>query len=1011
MRRYKSVVLLALSFVLLLGTAPFRAASQDMPASQDKPANQSTPANAAPRPIDFTDAAAWKGVNAASLSDHGDWFAYRLSPQEGDSSVVIRQTSGTKEYKFPIGEVIAGGGGAPGGPGAGAGPAAALAISIDSKYAAFTMYPTHTEATQLKKQKKPLQSKVGIVNLATGEKIEITKIRRFAFSGENGAWIAMQRYGPDAPAGAPAAPPAGPPAGGPNAARDDRPKGSDLLLRELATGQEINIGNVSEFAFDKHGNYFAWTTDAQDKAGNGVSIRNNSDGTTRSIESDDTAVYSHLTWTEDGDGLAVLKGVDDKGFEDKLYSVVGFKEFGPGGPQKTVFKPADFTDFPAGMTVSPDHAPMWTKDLGGVLFGIHKVKKKEHPEGDKPDAAAPPASTDPLPEDKVDLVVWNWQDKRLQSQQQVQEPQDKSFSYLCEYRVGEKKFIRLADDEVRDVTPARGEKFAIGMGTDPYELMGNLDGRHYFDVYAFNLQTGERKLAVKKARWFAGTSPTGTHFVYHDDGNYFTYDMATGQAANITKSVPTSFVDTENDTNVAKPPTAFFGWSKDGKYLFLSDNWDIWQVAVDGSSAINLTVNGKKEKVRYRRPAILNADQHGYDLTKPLYIDVYGEWTKKDGIGIVQPGKPGVTRVMWDDAFYSPVTKARQADVFLYTRQTYKDPPDYYVTDASIASGKRITDLAAANGQDKFPWSSGTILVDYTSEKGDKLQGALHLPANYEKGKTYPTIVYFYEKTSQNAYQYSRPIVPGTGFNAAVYTSNGYAVFNPDITYKLNDPGMSAVWCMRPAVKAAIVTGVVDPKRVGIHGHSWGGYQTAFIITQTDMFAAAVAGAPLTDMISMYAIIYKNSGSVNGEIFESSQGRFTSGPWENWAAYTRNSPVAQAANVKTPLIILSNDKDGAVDFTQGMEYYNTLRRLQKPVVLLEYPGENHGLAKLPNQKDYAVRMKEFFDHFLMGKPAPDWYANGVPRLDMEDHLKSRQPVKTTPPAKSNQSTGGVPPGN
>ncbi|HUK29588.1 MAG TPA: prolyl oligopeptidase family serine peptidase [Candidatus Acidoferrum sp.] len=990
MKRYKSIVLFVMSFVLLIGTAPFRAASQANTSGQsnqtDKGSQASTPA--APRSLDFTDAAAWKGINATSLSDHGDWFAYRLSPQEGDSSVAIRQTGGAKEYKFAIGEIIGGGGGAPGGVGGGA----AIGVSSDSKYAAFMMYPTHAEAAQLKKQKKPLQSKVGIVNLATGDKVEVTKIRRFAFSGENGAWIALQRYGPDAPGGAPAA---APPAGGPNAARDDKPKGSDLLLRELATGQEINIGNVSEFAFDKHGRFFAWITDAQDKAGNGVSIRNIADGMTRSIESDDAAVYSHLTWTEDGDGLAVLKGMDDKAYEDKLYSVVGFKDFGMGGPQKTVFNPHDSTDFPAGMTVSPDRAAVWTKDLSGLLFGIHKAKKKEHPEGDKPDAAA--ASSEPLPEDKVDLVVWNWQDKRLQSEQQVQEPQDKSYSYLCEYRTAEKKFIRLADDVVRDVAPAREDKFAVGRATEPYEPMANLDGRHYFDLYTFNLQTGERKLALKKLRWADAVSPTGTHFAYYDDGNYFTFDMATGQSTNITKGVPTSFIDTEDDHNVAKPPTPILGWSKDGKYVLLSDNWDIWQVAADGTSAVNLTVNGKKEQVRYRRPSILNVDQHGFDLSKPLYIDAYGEWTKKDGIGIIQPGKPGVTRVMWDEASYSPVIKAREGDVYLYSRMTYKDPPDYYVTDASIANGKKITDLAAADHQDQFLWSSGTILVDYVSEKGDKLQGALHLPANYEKGKTYPTIVYFYEKMSNNAYQYLRPIVPGTGFNAAVYTSNGYAVFDPDITYKLNDPGMSAVWCMRPAVKAAIATGVVDPKHIGIHGHSWGGYQTAFIVTQTDMFAAAVAGAPLTDMISMYAIVYKNAGIVNGEIFESSQGRFTTGPWENWAAYTRNSPVANAQNVKTPLIILSNDKDGAVDFTQGMEYYNTLRRLQKPVVLLEYPGENHGLARLPNQKDYAVRMKEFFDHFLMGKPAPDWYVNGVPRLDMEDHLKSRQPVKTTTP--------------
>lgn len=989
MRRYKSVAVFSLGLAVLLGPAAFRAASQTKSASESgraSPSKSATlPTSAAPtpsiaRPIDFADAALWKGINAATLSERGDWFAYRLSPQEGDSSVIIRQTNGAKEYKFSIGEVI-GGGGVPG-----ADNGAALAISSDSKYAAFTLFPSHSEAAQLKKDKKPLQSRVGIVNLATGDKIEVTKVQRFAFSGENGTWIALQKYGPEAAGGRAS----GEGAGSANSAHDDRPKGSDLLLRELATGQEINIGNVSEFAFDKPGNYLAWTTDAQDKAGNGVSLRNIAEGTIRSIESDDTAVYSHLTWTEDGDGLAVLKGVDDKAFDDKLYSVVGFKGFGRGEPQKIVFRPSGFADFPAGMTVSPDRAPEWTKDLSALVFGIHKVKKKEHPEGEKPDTPA----AEPLPEDKVDLVVWNWQDKRLQSEQQVEESEDKTFSYLAVYRPDENKFIRLADDQVREVTPAREGKYAIGRATAPYELMGNLDGRYYFDVYTFNLQTGERKLALKKARWVNESSPTGTQFAYYQDGDYFTYDMTTGQSTNITKSVPASFIDTEDDHNIVKPPTPFFGWSKDGKYVFLSDNWDIWQIAADRSTAINLTMNGRKEQIRYGQPAVLNADQHGYDLAKPLYVEVYGEWTKKEGIGIIEPGKPGLTRVMWDDAVYGPVLKARQADVFLYTRQTYKDPPDYYVAGAAIANGKKITDLAAATGQDKFLWSAGTILVDYKSDKGDKLQGALHLPANYQKGKRYPTIVYLYEKLSQTANQYLRPVVPRTGFNPAVYTSNGYAVFTPDITYKLNDPGMSAVWCVVPAVKALIATGVADPKHIGIHGHSWGGYQTAFIITQTNMFAAAVAGAPLTDMISMYAIVYKNAGVVNGEIFESSQGRFTTGPWENWSAYTRNSPVAQAANVKTPLVILSNDKDGAVDFTQGMEYYNTLRRLQKPVVLLEYPGENHGLARLPNQKDYAIRMKEFFDHFLMGKPAPDWYRNGVPLLDMEDYLKARQPAKT-----------------
>ena len=980
MRRLKSISLLSISLLLLLQLAVLNALGQTQQ-----------------RPIELGDIMAWKGINATALSENGEWFGYRIGPLEGDSEVVIRQTKGDKEYKFSIGEIPT--------PPPNVGPidpssipptGPAVAFSSDGRYAAFTVYPSRTEAAQLKKQRKPIQNRVGIVNLFTGQKVEVAKVRRFAFSGESAGWIALHKYGPEVPAGPGAAsgPPSSSSGSGANAPREERPKGSDLILRELADAQEINIGNVADFSFDKKGRYLAWTIDAQDKAGNGVVIRDMNNGAIRPLDSDDKAVYSRLSWTEEGNGLAVLKGTDDKAYEDKLYSVVGFKEFGPSGPQKSIFNPSESKEFPAGMTVSPNRSPSWTKDLSGLLFGIYTPKKKEKPEGERGEGQ----STDT--DEKVDLVLWHWKDKRLQSQQQVQEGQDKNYSYLAIYRPAEKKFFRLADDSLRQVTPAPEQKFAIGRNEDPYELMSRLDGRSFADVSVINLQTGERKLALTKARWTMGASPTGTHFVYYDDGQFYSYDMASGQSANLTKAVPTSFVDAENDVNVVKPPTPFVGWSKDGRFVLLSDNWDIWQVPVGGGPATNLTVNGRTEQIRYRRPAILDPDVRGFDLSKPLYLDVYSEWTKKDGIGIIEPGKPGVKRLMWEEAAYGGVTKAKKAEVYLYTRQTYKDPPDYYVSDASLTNAKRLTNLAA--GQEKFLWTSGTVLVDYVSAKGDKLQGALHLPANYEKGKTYPTLVYFYEKMSQTAYQYARPTA--NGFNPSVYTSNGYAVFNPDIAYKLNDPGMSAVWSMVPAVKAAIATGAVDPKRIGIHGHSWGGYQTAFLITQTDMFAAAIAGAPLTNMISMYGLIYKNSGVTNGQIFESSQGRFTSGPWENWEAYTRNSPVAFAKNVKTPLIILHNDKDGAVDFTQGVEYYNTLRRLQKPVVLLEYLGENHGLAKRANQKDYTVRMKEFFDHFLMNKPMPNWYEEGVRRLDMEDHLKSRQQPAKPPVIPSSQSS-------
>lgn len=981
--------------VFVLQAVPFRAASPDK------------------RPIELADIMAWRGIGATSLSDDGEWFGYRISPVEGDGDVVIRQTRGEKQYTFAGGETPAPAPQAPGGPPpeAPAVAGATVMFSSDARFAAFTIQPSRQEALALRKQRRPLQNKVGIVNLATGEKIEVPKVRRFAFSGEHGGWIAMHRYGPDAPggggAGAAGGAPGGAGSGGSTPPRDDRPRGTDLLLRELATGQEINIGNVAEFAFDKKGRFLAWTIDAQDKAGNGIYLRDMTSGAVRSLDTDSQAVYSRLSWTEEGDGLAVLKGADDKAYEDKLYRLVAFKDFGPNGPQKIVFNPGDASNFPEGMTISPNRTPAWTKGLDAVLFGIHKVRKKEAPVADEqagtPGRAGAGSGDGETPEDeRVNLVIWHWKDPRLQSMQQVQENRDKTFSYLSMYRPAEKRFIRLADDEVRDVTPAPEDRFAIGRNDDPYELMGNLDGRRYADIYVFDLQTGARKLAVKKSRWSYPPSPAGTHFLYYEDGHFYTYDMATGQSVNITKDVPASFINTEDDHNIVKPPTPTAGWSRDGKYVFLSDNWDIWQIPVGGGGGTNITVDGRTEQIRYRGLVSPDPEVRGLDLAKPIYLSAYGEWTKKAGIGMIEPGKPGVKRLMWDDASYRTPIRAKKAEVYLYTRETFADPPDYYVAGPSLADARKLTNLAA--GTEAFLWSSGSILVDYVSMKGDKLQGTLHLPANYERGKSYPTIVYFYERMSQTRNQYARPTA--NGFNKSVYTSHGYAVFNPDIKYRVNDPGMSAYWCLVPAVKAAIATGVVDPKRVGIHGHSWGGYQTAFVITQTDLFAAAVAGAPLTNMISMYAIIYKNTGGTNGAIFESSQGRFTSGPWDNWEAYSRNSPVFHAKNVKTPLLILHNDRDGAVDFTQGIEYYNTLRRLQKPVVLLEYPGENHGLARRPNQKDYTVRMKEFFDAHLMGKPAPAWWVEGVPRLEMQEHLKSRQPARPKPvPATEGSKSG------
>jgi dipeptidyl aminopeptidase/acylaminoacyl peptidase len=952
------------------------------------------------RPMALEDILSFRALSQSALSPDGAWLAYRMAPLQGDSEVVLRSTSGDTEKSFAVGQ----GGGA-------------MSFSDDSGWLAITTSPTRRETEAARRASRPVQSSVTIVNLQTQDTTVVEKVRRYAFNGEMGGWIALDRYPPTAAGGAAAADAGGRGGrggrgGGPAApsSTDTRPRGSDLILHSLADGTQINIGNVSEFAFNKSGKVLALVIDAADQAGNGIQIRDMATGAVTSLETG-KAFYERLNWTREGDALTLLKGTNDPDYRERRYAVVGFTGFDTGAPKKVAYDPATDTAFPEGFSISGNRTPQWTDARDAIIFGIASLTKAERPtggrganaaEGAEGAGGAPPAGgrggRGANADERPNLVIWHYKDPRLQSQQEVQEAADRRFNFVSLFHVNDGRFVRIADDEVSDIAVSGTGRWAIGTSDDAYELMGNLDGRRFRDVYAIDTQTGQRKTIRKQLRWSYSASPDTTKYVFYDNRHFHVFDNETGEEHNITAGVPTTFVDVEDDHNVADPPTRLIGWSADSRSVLLSDDWDIWQVPVAaGAKAVNLTVNGKKEAIRYTNRIRIDPDEQGIDLTKRQYFSAMSEWTKRQGYGVLEPGTAGLKMLLWEDAAISRLQKAEKGDVWIYTRETPTEATAFYVTGASLASGRKIVDISKE--AESLAWTAGAQLIDYKNAKGERLQASLYLPADYEPGRKYPTIVYIYERLTQGHYQYGRPTA--NGFSRQAYTSNGYAVLMPDIKYYVNDPGMSAFWALVPAVKAAVATGVVDPARVGLHGHSWGGYQTAFTITQTDTFAAAVAGAPLTNMISMYAIIYKNSGGTNGAIFEASQGRFTSGPWDAWEAYTRNSPVAHAKNVKTPLIILHNDLDGAVDFTQGIEYFNTLRRLQKPVILLEYPGENHGLARPANQQDYTERMKEFFDHHLKGAEAPDWLEYGVPRLKMQEHidkrLEERRNRNVTPP--------------
>ena len=689
------------------------------------------------KPVQLSDILAWKRIQGAVVSNDGQWFAYRLSPAEGNAEFIVRNLKTSKETRYPLGDRVASSPAPnpalpPNPAAAAAGNAASGAFSDDSQWVAFTAYPLTRDAKRMKQQRRPIQTKVVLVELATGKKVEYEKTKRFAFSGEKSTVIALHRFGPEATPAAGGAPagPAATPGAGPAA---DRPSGSDLLVRELATGSEMNLGNVAEFAFNKKGDSLAWIVDATDKAGNGLELRSLDSGSVRVLDSAQ-AVYKSLTWSDKGDALAALRGADDKGFEDKLYTLVAFKDLTAATPTKVVFDPRDDKSFPAGMTISSNRAPAWRDNLTAVTFGIHEVKAKKNAAASEGDAEGAPARPAAPEEDKPSLVLWHYKDSRLQTQQQVQENADKNFSYLAAYNVSDKKFVRLADETLRNVTLNPEQKFAVGTDVRDYERSAGMVGRSFQDVYVVDPATGARKLALKKAEHVMSASPDGTKFLHYEDGVFFVYDMVSGKSTEITKQIPATFYDIEDDHNVVKPPTQSFGWTKDNANVLLSDGWDIWKVSVTGGKAVNLTVNGKKEQIHYRAPFNLDPDnpsrpgrggasapEKGVDLAQTQYLQAYGEWTKKAGIGVIAPDQPGVHMLQWDNAAYSALIKAKHADVYLYTRENTQQYPDYYVAGKSLEHGEKITD--ADPQQKNLLWTSGMKLVDYTEHPRRKIAG------------------------------------------------------------------------------------------------------------------------------------------------------------------------------------------------------------------------------------------------------------------------------------------------
>lgn len=904
---------------------------------------------AQPRPtVRAVDYGKWESLGAGALSPNGQWLAYAVNRVNEESE--LRLSSSPRDTTVAVLY------------------ASQPAFTGDSRWLAYAIGVSPTERDRLTKDKKPIHNAVGFRNLASGATEVIKDVIQFRFSAD-GRYLAMRRY----------------PAEGKRAA--------DMIVQDLEHGTKITFGNVSEFAWSDTRALLAFTVETEGAAGNGVQLYDASTGTTRVLDSS-LSIYRMLAWREKNPDLAVLRSRTEKEFRDTTHVVLTWTGANTSSATRRELDPAKATGFPTALRVAEHRRPEWAKDGSIVYVGV-RPRERSTRGSDSTVAAGSADNSDGGPtqgrgdstrakkaDDKPsDVQVWHAKDVRIMPMQKVQEQQDLQRTLLTAWHLTDGHVVQVGTDLLETARVLRGDHFATETDRKPYPF-GAKFGRPFSDVYVVDLKSGERRKVLEKVRFFLGASATGRKLTWYDGKDYWAVDVATGARTNLTGKVQGDFSDHDYDyPGDMKPPADFQGWAKDDRAVLVADEFDVWSLNPDGSGGRRLT-NGAADKIVYRYARTSRRDDDGIDLAN-TYLSVFVKRTKQSGYARLRAG--AVERLVLDDASINRLARADSTDTFAFTRERYDDSPDWFVGVADLRSPRQVS--ATNPFQKDYAWGRSE-LVNYRTVAGHDLQGVLIYPANYDASKKYPMIVYPYELLSQTLHQYLVP-TERSYYDPTVWSQNGYFVLKPDIVFRGRDPGIAVLEALEPAVRSVTSRGLVDSTKVGLVGHSWGGYEATFVPTRTNMFAAAVAGAPITNFLSFAGAIHWTPGIAEFDHWETGQARMDVPPWEDMAAYVRNSPAAKVNELKTPMLMEAGDADGTVDWHQSIEFYNFARRAGRDdFVLLVYPGEDHGLRKKENQIDYHRRINQWFNHWLKGEPAPKWMTDGMTWAERKSVLDS-----------------------
>ena len=582
-----------------------------------------------------------------------------------------------------------------------------------------------------------------------------------------------------------------------------------------------------------------------------------------------------------------------------------------------------------------------------------------------------------LDEEKVDVQIWNYKDGKIQTRQDVDLKEAKKESYVAAYNLNSRRFIQVTDPSNKSIrlNDKQEGKYYLTADNRAYAKFATWKGHDYRDIYKVNAETGAKTKIAERIEGNTRLTPDGKYMYWYEraDTSWYAMNLDSG-----TKSVMSHgrFYDELNDRPMHPRSSGTIGWTDD-QHFIVYDHYDLWKLSPN-SQPQRLT-NGRKDEVRYRHVRLGNDwTTLPTDTTLLLsYID-YDDMSS----GYVEMNlSTGKMKTLVEGPYrYSGIIKAKKADKYIYSKENFEIFPDLIFDDFSGSKPKTIS--KANPQQEDYAW--GTMeLYHWTDKEGVKRKALLAKPDNFDPAKKYPLLVNFYEKSSDRLNRHRAPLAHRSTINYTYYTNRGYVIFNPDIYYRDGYHGESCMDAVMTSTDALIKEGFIDTDKMGLQGHSWGGYQIAYMLTKTNRFVCAEAGAPVVNMVSAYGGIRWRSGRSRMFQYERTQSRLGHTLWERPDLYLENSPIFEIDKVETPVLILHNDHDGAVPWYQGIEYFVGLRRLDKPAWMLNYRGEPHWPVKRQNRMDFNVRMEQFFDHYLMGAPMPKWMEEGVPAVDQE----------------------------